>query len=128
GAQGGIWTYDDVTGVWTSRTDTQKTLSIGAITIAPSDDSIIYAGTGEGNLSGDSYFGRGLLKSTDGGMHWTSIGASFFTGASISKIVVDPTDPNPLYAAAIRGRAGSRRQTPPFAGKYGVWESKDGGA
>ena len=114
GAQGGIWTYDDATGTWTPRTDNQKTISIGAIAIAPSDDSIIYAGTGEGNLSGDSYFGRGFLKSTDGGMHWASIGGSFFTGVSISKVVVDPNDPNHLYAGVIRGRAGSRRQTPPF--------------
>jgi uncharacterized repeat protein (TIGR01451 family) len=128
GAQGGIWTYDEATGTWVPRTDDQKTLSIGAIAIAPSDDSIIYAGTGEGNLSGDSYFGRGILKSTDGGIHWTPMAASFFTGVSISKLAIDPTDPDHLYAAVIRGRAGSRRQTPPFAGKYGIWESKDGGA
>ena len=37
-AQGGIWTYDEATGVWVPRTDDQSTLSIGSIAIAPSND------------------------------------------------------------------------------------------
>ena len=52
GAQGGIWTYDEASGTWTPRIDDQATLSIGAIAIAPSNDSIIYAGTGEGQPVG----------------------------------------------------------------------------
>ena len=128
GAQGGIWTYDETNGVWVPRTDDQSTLSIGAIAIAPSNDAIVYAGTGEGNLSGDSYFGNGFLKSTDGGIHWAPIGDNTFHGVSISKVVVDVNDANHLWASVIRGRAGSRRQTPPDTSKYGIWESKDGAA
>lgn len=127
-AQGGIWTYDEETGVWTARTDEMPTLSIGAIAIAPSNDSIVYAGTGEGNLSGDSYRGDGFLKSTDGGIHWAPIGGDTFDGASIAKIAVDPTNSDRLWAAVIRGRAGSRRQTPPTTTTYGIWESTNGGA
>lgn len=126
-AQGGIWTYDEASGIWTPRTDDQATLSIGAIAIAPSNDAIVYAGTGEGNLSGDSYFGRGLLKSTDGGIRWASVGGDTFNGASIAKLVVSPTNPNRLWAAVLRGRAGSRRQTPPTQTTYGIWESQNGG-
>ena len=127
GAQGGIWTYDEATGTWTARSDNQSTLSIGAIAIAPSNDAIVYAGTGEGNLSGDSYFGNGFLKSTDGGIHWAPIGGNTFHGVSISKVVVDVNDPNHVWASVIRGRAGSRRQTPINVSKYGLWESKNGG-
>jgi uncharacterized repeat protein (TIGR01451 family) len=126
-AQGGIWTYDEATGTWTARTDDQPTLSIGAIAVAPSNDTIVYAGTGEGNLSGDSYRGDGFLKSTDGGIHWAPIGGDTFDGASIAKIAVDPTNANRLWAAVIRGRAGSRRQTPPTNTTYGIWESQNGG-
>lgn len=126
-AHGGIWTYDEVTGTWTSRTDTQATLATGAIAFAPSNDAIVYAGTGEGNLSGDSYFGNGFLKSTDGGIHWAPIGGNTFHGVSISKVVVDQKDPNRLWAAVLRGRAGVRRQTPPSTSTYGIWESTDGG-
>ena len=127
GAQGGIWTYDELAGVWTARTDDQSTLSIGALAIAPSNDSIVYAGTGEGSLSGDSYRGNGFLKSTDGGIHWARVGGDTFNGVSISKVVVHPTNPNRLWASVIRGRAGSRRQTPPTSVRYGIWESQDGG-
>ena len=127
GAQGGIWTYDEATGTWTARSDNQSTLSIGAIAIAPSNDAIVYAGTGEGNLSGDSYFGNGFLKSTDGGMTWAPIGGTTFHGVSISKVVVDVNDPNHVWASVIRGRAGSRRQTPVNVSKYGIWVSKNGG-
>ncbi len=126
-AQGGIWTYDEATGTWIPRTDDQSTLSIGSIAIAPSDDAIVYAGTGEGNLSGDSYFGNGFLKSTDGGIHWAPIGGKTFHGVSIAKVVVDVNDADHVYAAVIRGRAGSRRQTPTDVSKYGLWESTNGG-
>src|SRR4051794_19335697 len=58
-AQGGIWTYDRATGTWTPRTDDQTSLATGALAVAPSDDTVIYAGTGEGALSGDSQAGNG---------------------------------------------------------------------
>ena len=126
-AQGGIWTYDETNAVWVPRSDSQATLSIGSIAIAPSNDAIVYAGTGEGNLSGDSYFGNGFLKSTDGGIHWAPIGGNTFHGVSIAKVVVDVHNADHVYAAVIRGRAGSRRQTPVNVSKYGIWETKDGG-
>ncbi|HET9323066.1 MAG TPA: Arc family DNA-binding protein, partial [Gaiellaceae bacterium] len=63
GAQGGIWkwTGDPATGVgsWTALTDGAVSLAMGALAVAPSNDNIVYGGTGEGHLSGDSYFGNG---------------------------------------------------------------------
>ena len=114
-AQGGIWTYDEATGTWIPRTDDQSTLSIGAIAIAPSNDTIVYAGTGEGNLSGDSYFGNGFLKSTDGGIHWAPIGGNTFHGVSISKVVVDVNDAEPRVR---RGHPRPRRQPAPDADRH----------
>jgi uncharacterized repeat protein (TIGR01451 family) len=127
GAQGGIWTYDAVTGIWTPRSSDQDTQTIGALTVAPSNDSIIYAGTGEGALSGDSMYGNGILKSTDGGNTWLHVSGDYFVGVSISRIAVDPTNPNHLYAAVLRGRGGARRVTPPIHSRFGVWESTNGG-
>src|SRR6266851_4778438 len=63
---------------------------IGAL--APSDDNVVYAGTGEGALSGDSYFGHGILKSTDGGVTWNNVSGDFFFGVSTSRLAVDPND------------------------------------
>ena len=127
-AQGGIWLYDAGTGTWSAKTDDQTTQSIGALAVAPSNDAIIYAGTGEGALSGDSYFGNGVLKSTDGGLTWAKVsGDQYFNGVSMSRIVVDPNDADHVYAAVLRGRGGARRTSPPNPSPFGIWESKDGG-
>jgi uncharacterized repeat protein (TIGR01451 family) len=127
GAQGGIWTYDAGTGTWTPRTSDQDTQTIGALSVAPSNDSIIYAGTGEGALSGDSMYGNGILKSTDGGTTWSHVSGDYFVGVSISRVAVDPTNANHLYVSVLRGRGGARRVTPPVHSRFGIWESKDGG-
>jgi hypothetical protein len=40
-AQGGIWLYDTATSTWEPKTDNMPSLAIGALAIAPSDDSIV---------------------------------------------------------------------------------------
>jgi uncharacterized repeat protein (TIGR01451 family) len=125
GAQGGIWTFD---GAWHNHTDNLPSLAIGALAVAPSNDAIIYAGTGEGALSGDSYFGNGVLKSTDGGQTWSHVSGDYFVGVSMSRILVDPNDANHLYAAVLRGRGGARRTSPALHSKFGIWESTNGAA
>ena len=126
-AQGGIWTYDKASQTWTSRTADADTQSVGALALAPSDDKIVYLGTGEGALSGDSYFGDGIWRSADGGVTWKHV-SSKFTGQATSALAVDPTNPNHVYAATLRGRGGAKRTTAPTKTPYGVWESKDGGS
>ncbi|HJW21292.1 MAG TPA: hypothetical protein VJ506_02570 [Candidatus Limnocylindrales bacterium] len=125
-AQGGIWLYDPGTGTWAPKTDDLPSLSTGALAIAPSNDAIVYAGTGEGALSGDSYFGNGIMKSTDGGQTWSHVSGDYFESVSIARLVVDPTNPDHLYAAVLRGRGGAHRTSPALHSKFGVWESKDG--
>ena len=127
-AQGGIWLYDAATGTWSAKTSDQTTQAIGALAIAPSNDAIVYAGTGEGALSGDSYFGNGVLKSTDGGNTWTHVSGDYFRGVATSRIVVDPTNAEPPVrrdlCAAAAARAARRRK---MHSRFGVWESKNGG-
>jgi uncharacterized repeat protein (TIGR01451 family) len=132
GAQGGIWVFDSGTSTWVAKTgalgeDSIPSLAIGALAVAPSNDNVVYAGTGEGAMSGDSYFGNGVLKSTDGGDTWSQVSGDYFTGVSISQLVVDPTDDNTLYVSVNHGRGGSRRTTPPVHSRYGIWKSTDGG-
>ena len=127
GAQGGIWTFNATTGTWTSRTDNLSSLAIGALAVAPSNDMVVYAGTGEGALSGDSYFGNGVLKSTDGGLSWSHVSGDYFAGVAISRLAVDPTNASHLYASVLRGRGGAKRVSPPDHSRFGVWESTNGG-
>src|SRR6185503_10270693 len=126
-AQGGIWLYNATSGKWVAKTDNIPSLSIGALAVVPTNDLVVYAGTGEGALSGDSYFGNGILKSTDGGNTWAQISGDYFVGVSISQLLVHPTNANILYASVLRGRGGSRRTTPPVHSKFGIWKSTDGG-
>ena len=125
-AQGGVWTYDNTTQTWTSRTNDADTQSVGALAIAPSDDRIVYLGTGEGALSGDSYYGDGIWRSADGGVTWTHVSARF-AGQATSAIEVDPTNPDHVFVATLRGRGGSHRTTSPTNAAYGIYESTDGG-
>ena len=126
-AQGGVWTYDPSGGgTWTSRTKDADTQSVGALAVAPSNDSIVYMGSGEGALSGDSYYGDGVYRSKDGGVTWKHV-STLFTGQATSALAVDPTNPDHVYAATLRGRGGNHRTSAPSEQPYGVWESKDGG-
>jgi len=83
GAQSGVWKSMNAASsvansvTWTPVTDDQATLSIGAIAIQPGNTdptrTVILAATGEANNSSDSYFGLGILRSTDAGDNWTLI-------------------------------------------------------
>src|SRR4029077_6321344 len=75
---GGVWETIDGSARWTPLTDSQQTLSMGAIAVAASNPSVVYAGTGEANFSEDSNYGRGILVSTDAGATWTLTGNSVF--------------------------------------------------
>src|SRR5207244_2542535 len=76
-AQGGVWETHDAGATWAPRTDDQASLAMGAIAFAPGSPSVVYAGTGEAVFS-NVYGGAGLLKSVDGGTHWTLLAASTF--------------------------------------------------
>ncbi|MHA3703442.1 hypothetical protein ACXR2U_14795 [Jatrophihabitans sp. YIM 134969] len=127
GAQGGVWTYDQTTKVWTSRSADTDTQSVGALAESTSNPDVVYLGTGEGNLAGDSYYGNGVYRSDNGGVSWRKVSGDSFVGVSTSQIVVDPRNADHLFIATLRGRAGAQRVTPPGAKVYGVYESKDGG-
>ena len=98
-ATGGLWKSTDGGNHWKALFENQPNASIGAIGIAPSDPNIVYIGTGEGNNRQSSSIGDGVWGTTDGGQHWTHLGLD--DTQSIQRIVVDPTNPNIAYAAAV---------------------------
>ena len=103
-AGGGIWTSDDSGTTWTPRTDTASNLAIGSVAIDPSNVNHLIAGTGEGNQSGDSFYGDGVLASTDGGNTWTLQNpGGVFTGRHIQQVAIDPSNSNHQFAATDGG-------------------------
>ena len=131
GADGGVWRTRDGGTTWEPITDEMPTTSIGALAIAPSDESILYAGTGEANYANHSRYGLGLYKSTDAGDSWSHLAEGVFGGRTFARIVVDPDDPDRLFAAI--GRAGgfpelaAAKGHPDAEGPVGVFRSTDGG-
>jgi photosystem II stability/assembly factor-like uncharacterized protein len=115
---GGIWKTIDAGIVWTPIFDKQAVASIGALAVAPSDRKIIYAGTGESDIREDLSSGDGVYKSTDGGSTWNHIGLE--DTRQISRIVIDPQNPNIVYVGAL-GHAYAPNE------ERGVYKSVDGG-
>jgi photosystem II stability/assembly factor-like uncharacterized protein len=66
--------------------------SASALAIAPSNHSILYAGSGGSTTK--------VVKSTDGGTTWTTPANSGLGSLSISGLGVDPTNPNVVYAGS----------------------------
>ena len=115
---GGIWKTSDAGTVWTPIFDNQPVGSIGAIAVAPSDPKTIYAGTGESDIRSDLSSGDGVYKSVDGGNTWIHVGLE--DTRQISRIVVDPGNPNVVYVGALGHAYGPNEER-------GVYKSIDGG-
>jgi photosystem II stability/assembly factor-like uncharacterized protein len=115
---GGVWKTDDAGRTWHPIFDDQPTGSIGALAIAPSDPDVIYAGSGEGLQRPDLSVGDGIYKSIDGGKTWRHLGLR--DGQQITAILVDPHDPNRVFAAVLGHPYGPNAER-------GVFRSTDGG-
>jgi photosystem II stability/assembly factor-like uncharacterized protein len=100
-AAGGIWESRDTGATWAPRTDRMPSIAIGALAFDPTESTKVYAGSGEGNF----YFnlGAGVYRSTDGGGTWSVLSSDPFVGSGFFDLIVDPKNPNFLYAATIDG-------------------------
>src|SRR4029077_14320956 len=58
---GGVWKTTDDGANWVPLFDKQPISSIGAIAVAPSDHNVIYAGTGEAAIRGNTTYGTGVF-------------------------------------------------------------------
>ncbi|HTU35728.1 MAG TPA: hypothetical protein VMF66_18140 [Candidatus Acidoferrum sp.] len=115
---GGVWKTTNGGLSWTPLFNRQTVASVGAIAIAPSDDNVIYLGTGEEAPRGDISFGDGVYKSTDGGETWTNVGLK--DSLQIARIVIDPKNSDVVYVAAEGHIYGPNSER-------GVFRSTDGG-
>ncbi|HMD87206.1 MAG TPA: glycoside hydrolase [Terriglobia bacterium] len=115
---GGVWKSDDYGRTWNPIFDDQATQSVGAIAVAPSDPNIIYVASGEGLQRPDLSVGDGIYKSTDAGKTWTHLGLR--DGQQIPALVIDPRDPNRLFAAVLGHPYGPNEER-------GLYRSTDGG-
>lgn len=131
GADGGVWGSTDGGATWTPLTDHMPTSAIGALAVDPTDDRVVYAGTGEANYANHSRYGLGLYKTTDGGQTWAHLAEGTFAGRTFSKIVIDPHDTGTLYAAVARAGGfpalAAAKGHPGADEPVGVFKSTDAG-
>lgn len=118
-ANGGVWksvnaaTADPNAVTWQPLTDEQPSLAIGALAIQPGANSnVILAGTGEANQSTASYYGMGILRSTDGGASWSLVSAADsgtrpFRGLGFSRIAFHTGNPDVVVAATTGSNGGT---------------------
>jgi photosystem II stability/assembly factor-like uncharacterized protein len=118
---GGIWKSTDEGLEWKNISDgklPRPSASIGAIAVALTNPKIIYVGTGESDIRNDMIPGDGMFKSTDGGDTWQYAGLR--ETHTISGIVIDPKNPDVVYASSM----GHVFVPDP---ERGVFKSSDGG-
>ncbi len=120
GVDGGVWRSTNYGLTWTNLTDGQlASNSIGAVAVAPSNPSVIYAGTGEADIRNTFITGSGIYKTTDAGKTWHYTGLK--DTHTISKIVVAPHNANVVYAASMGHVYANNADR-------GIFKSTDGGA
>src|SRR5215470_7999753 len=116
---GGVWKSENSGRTWTPIFDSQPIASIGAIAVAPSNPNIVYVGTGETDVRSQISYGNGMYKSTDAGKTWTHLGLD--DTRQIGRVLIDPKNPNVVFAAALGHVYGPNPER-------GVFRSRDGGA
>jgi len=117
---GGLWKTTNGGVTWFPVTDGQiHSSSVGAVAVAPSNPDVVYIGMGETELRGNIMQGDGIYKSTDAGKTWKHMGLA--DTQAISRIRIDPTDPNLVYVAALGHVYGPNEER-------GVFRSSDGGS
>ncbi len=117
-AGGGVWKSDDGGETWQAVFEKEKVAAIGAVTIDPNDNDVVWAGTGEANPRNDVSYGDGVYKTTDAGKTWKNMGLQ--GTRHISRILVDPRDSNHVIVGALGDVFGPSQDR-------GVYVTNDGG-
>jgi photosystem II stability/assembly factor-like uncharacterized protein len=118
-ASGGVWKTVDAGLNWTPVFDSQPVAAIGALAVAPSEPTTVWAGTGEPWAIRDiDVMGDGVYKSVDAGKTWTHMGLDE-TGR-IARVIVHPRNPDIVFVCAVGRTSGPQQER-------GVFRTTDGG-
>ncbi|MBV9617872.1 MAG: glycosyl hydrolase, partial [Verrucomicrobia bacterium] len=118
GVAGGVWKTIDGGQTWMPLFDKEDISSIGAIAVAASDHNVVYVGTGEAAIRGNTTYGLGVYKSIDAGKSWKNIGLK--DTRQIGAVIVDPRNENVVLVAALGHAFGPNKER-------GIFRTADGG-
>ncbi|MCJ7679423.1 MAG: hypothetical protein MUP70_01745, partial [Candidatus Aminicenantes bacterium] len=114
----GVWKSVTNGFTWDPVFDKENTVSVGDIAIAQTQPEIVWVGTGEATSRNSTTIGDGVYKSTDGGKSWIHLGLK--DTRHISRIVIDPGNPDIVYVAAMGHLWGPNEER-------GIFKTEDGG-
>ncbi|MEM1188605.1 MAG: hypothetical protein AAGI72_08770 [Pseudomonadota bacterium] len=118
GADGGVFRTTNGGVTFDTLFTDEKSYSVGALTIAPSDRNVIWLGSGEGDPRNSVGYGHGIYRSNDAGDSWTHLGLD--KTERIKRIVVHPDNPDVALVCALGRQFGPNRDR-------GVFRTTDGG-
>jgi photosystem II stability/assembly factor-like uncharacterized protein len=118
GVAGGVWKTTDGGANWVPLFEKEDISSIGALAVSPSDHNVIYAGTGEAAIRGNTTYGTGVYKSIDAGKTWKNLGLQ--DTRQIGALIVDPRNSDVVLVAALGHAFGPNQER-------GIFRSSDGG-
>ena len=117
-ATGGIWKSTSGGVTWEPVLDDAGVGSMGDVTVAPSNSSVVWAASGEPNNMRSSSYGDGVYKSEDGGASFRHMGLR--ESQHVGRIVIHPHDEHTVYVAAVGPLWAAE-------GQRGVYKTTDGG-
>ena len=148
---GGVWRSANAAGnpasvTFTPLTDTLGayaatsivSLSIGAVSVQAGGTGVVLAGTGDPNDATDSYYGAGLLRSSDDGVTWSLITQSSdvlaggkqdftFSGNGFAGFAWSTANPNLVVAAVSQAAEGVEVNAGASLSMMGIYYSQDAG-
>lgn len=117
-ASGGVWKTEDNGQTFAPIFDHQGALGIGDMALSPSNNEILWVGTGEDNSSRSTYAGAGIYKSTDAGTTWEMMGLPH--SQHIGSIQIHPTNPDIVWVGSMGGLYSQNKER-------GLYKTTDGG-
>jgi len=115
---GGVWKSTDAAMTWSPVFDKEGTSAIGSVAVANSNHNVVYVGTGEACIRGNISHGDGVYKTLDGGKTWKNVGLR--DSRAVGKIIVNPTNPDIVFVAALGHPFGPNAER-------GIFRTTDGG-
>ncbi len=117
-AAGGVWKSVNGGKTWSPMMDDQPVSSIGSIAVSPADPNLVWVGSGEANIRGNTAEGNGIYRSTDGGKSWAHV---WTAEGQIGTMIAHPKNPDVAFAAVLGSPYGAGPDR-------GVYRTRDGGA
>src|ERR1700685_677822 len=115
---GGVWKSTDGAMSWSPVFDKEGSSAIGSIAVASSNHNVLFVGTGEACIRGNISHGDGVYRTLDGGKTWKNV--DLRDSRAIGKVIINPTNPDIVFVAALGHPYGSNAER-------GIFRTTDGG-